>query len=301
MGISAVYLLNSGTNPDGLAYGADLEEIRLLAAAEPGDLPVRINTVLVGENVFPRLAVVGGSFDTAPVTMVRVAYQLVYQDSAVIVDAGMDAEMHQAMQEGMPYFPQAYDKLQAAMREAEAIVITHEHGDHVGGIMASPYRDEIAPRIMLTREQIETLSTNPQMPGLKLSEELAARVTALDYDKYHPLAPGVVLIKAAGHTPGSQMIYVRLKDGDEYLLVGDVAWNMENIETVTTRPRLIADFLLSEDTPSVLSQLAWLKQVHGEGDVILVVAHDAEQYRAQVAAGLLAADFELNPEDGPAE
>lgn len=295
LGISAIYLLNEGTDGGETAYGADLEEIRLLAAGEPGDLPVRINTVLVGENIFPRLAVVGGSFDTSPVTMVRVAYQLVFAASTVIVDSGMDRELHQSMQEGMPYFPQAYAKLQVAMRQADSIVITHEHGDHVGGIMTSPYRDEIAPRVLLNREQAATLTTDPQMPELLLSQEDAARFGALDYDKYHALAPGVVLIKAAGHTPGSQMIYVRLKGGDEYILVGDVAWNMENIETVTSRPRVIADFLLGEDTPAVLSQLTWLKSIHDDGDVILVVAHDAVQYRGQVLSGLLTADFELNP------
>jgi glyoxylase-like metal-dependent hydrolase (beta-lactamase superfamily II) len=33
-------------------------------------------------------------------------------------------------------------------------------------------------------------------------------------------APGVVLIKAAGHTPGSQMVHVRLASGKEVMLVG---------------------------------------------------------------------------------
>lgn len=293
LGISAVYLLSEGGSSGEAVYAADLDEIRLLAAGEREDLPVRINTVLVGENIFPRLAVVGGSFDTSPTTMVRVAYQLVFADSTVIVDAGMDRELHKSMQEDMPYFPAAYDRLQQAMREADAILITHEHGDHVGGIMTSPYRDEIAPRVLLNREQMTTLTTDPQMPELLLSQADAARFGTLDYDKYHPLAPGVVLIKAAGHTPGSQMVYVRLKDGDEYLLVGDVAWNMENIKTLTSRPRLIADFLLGEDTAAVRSQLAWLKSIHDDGDVILVVAHDAVQYRAQLAAGILTADFEL--------
>jgi hypothetical protein len=43
----------------------------------------------------------------------------------------------------------------------------------------------------------------------------------------------MVLIKAAGHTPGSQMVYVVLDSRREYLLIGDAAWHMDGVRQVT--------------------------------------------------------------------
>jgi len=48
-----------------------------------------------------------------------------------------------------------------------------------------------------------------------LAPETAVRFITIDYDGYFPLAPGVALIKAAGHTAGSQMVFVTLASGRE--------------------------------------------------------------------------------------
>ena len=41
----------------------------------------------------------------------------------------------------------------------------------------------------------------------------AAQFIALDYAGLYPVAPGVVLIKAPGHSPDQQMVYARLQSG----------------------------------------------------------------------------------------
>jgi len=43
----------------------------------------------------------------------------------------------------------------------------------------------------------------------------------------------MALIKAPGHTPGSQMVYVALQSGKEVLLSGDVAWHMDGVRMNT--------------------------------------------------------------------
>src|SRR5207247_1638175 len=89
--------------------------------------------------------------------------------------------------------------------------------------------DELAPKTVLTALQVRTLETDPQMPEIKLTPEIAQRFIVLDYEKYFPFAPGFALIKAHGHTPGSQMIYVALESGAEYLLIADTAWHMDGV------------------------------------------------------------------------
>ena len=67
------------------------------------------------------------------------------------------------------------------------------------------------------------------MPEIRLTPDQAARFIVVDYEKYLPVAPGIVLIKAAGHTPGSQMVYIALESGRELLLIGDTTWHMDGV------------------------------------------------------------------------
>ena len=55
-----------------------------------------------------------------------------------------------------------------------------------------------------------------------MSTDSASAFRTIDYDRLYAVAPGVVLVSAPGHSPGSQLVYVRLADYREVLLVGDL-------------------------------------------------------------------------------
>ena len=74
----------------------------------------------------------------------------------------------------------------------------------------------------------------------------------------HALAPGVVAIPAPSHTPRSQMFYVRLASGAEYLFAGDVAPLALSWQGQRGRARLVSDWLLPEDRHAVF---AWLRTI----------------------------------------
>ena len=67
------------------------------------------------------------------------------------------------------------------------------------------------PRTREILDRVEPLTPSPQMPETRLPPDAASRYVVVDYERYLPVAPGMVLIKAAGHTPGSQMVYVALE------------------------------------------------------------------------------------------
>ena len=98
------------------------------------------------------------------------------------------------------------------------------------------------------------------------------------------MAPGVVLVKAPGHTPGSQLVYVQLADGRELILTGDTAWHRENVELVEGPPRLTS-LLLKNDRAANACQLQALHDLPAE--VHVVPGHDARVVDALVSAGLL--------------
>jgi glyoxylase-like metal-dependent hydrolase (beta-lactamase superfamily II) len=214
-------------------WHADLAEIRQMAGMIPGPKPLRVNVVKFAESRRTKNFAVKG-LPAEPSVQARTAYQIVYADGTIMVDTGMDLATHRFFGRGVeePYFPEAEARVAQALQKAKAIIVTHEHGDHIAGLIKSPSFAELAPKAVLTRAQLETLLNAPQIPELKPTPEMASRLRVIDYTTTMAFAPGIVLIKAPGHTPGSQMVYVALQSDKELLLAGDVAWHMDGIQDI---------------------------------------------------------------------
>lgn len=274
-----------GQSPAARVWAVDIDAIRQAGRLVPGPRPLRINFLKFAESRRTKNFSVKDA-PAVPSVQARTAFQVVYPDSYVMVDAGMDVDTHRFFGRGVeePYDARAAADVARAVRGARLIVVTHEHGDHVGGVVRSPDATVLAPKTMLTKTQIEILQTTPQMPEIRLTDEAARRYIVVDYDRYLPVAPGVVLVKAAGHTPGSQMVYVALGSGREYLFIGDATWHMDGVRLVRGKDAP----WVTEDEHAVLDQLGWLNQLARTApDLIVVASHDEEQHADLVKKQLL--------------
>ena len=275
-----------GQAPPATGWSADIGEIRRVATLIPGRRPLRINVLKFAESRRTKNFTVKGEPAT-PSVQARTVFQVVYPDGYVMVDAGMDEPMHKQIgrgAEGEPYFAEQAQAVNKALRGARAIVFTHEHGDHVTGVIRTPYLAELAPKTILTRTQVNTLENRPQFPDLKITEEQAGRYHIIDYDRYMAFAPGWTLIKAAGHTPGSQMMFLTLDSGREYLLIGDTAWHMDGVRTVTGKDAP----WITEDEASIHDELSWLNMLtKTEKNITVVLAHDDEQRQDYIKQKIL--------------
>src|SRR5437899_1805218 len=215
------------------AWTANIDQIRQVSRMIPGMGPLRINVLKFAESRRAKKFSVKGAPDE-PSVQARTVFQVVYGDGYVMVDSGMDQQIHNFFGRGVvePYDLESAKQVEHAVRGARAIVGTHEHGDHVAGVIHTPFANELAPKTILTRDQVQTLLTNPQMPEIKLTPEAAVRYNVVDYEKDLPLGSGIVLIKAPGDTPGSQMIHVVLASGREYLFIGDTASHMDGVRNI---------------------------------------------------------------------
>jgi glyoxylase-like metal-dependent hydrolase (beta-lactamase superfamily II) len=288
----AIFAILAATMPS-LAQqkpAATISELRLTANLVPGREPLRINVVKFAESLRTKNFSVKGA-PAEPSVQARTAFQVVYADGTIMIDSGMDQQVHKFFGRGVeePYDAAAAQQVDKAVRAARFIVMTHEHGDHVAGVIRTPFVNEIAPKTVLTKTQVATLLTTPQMPEIKLTPEQAARYIVMDYERTYPFAPGMALMKAAGHTPGSQMIYVVLESGAEYLFIGDSAWHMDGVRLMKVKD---ANWI-KEDEDALMGQLIWLNGLmKSDPNLHIIASHDDEQRKQLVAAGILGGKFE---------
>jgi glyoxylase-like metal-dependent hydrolase (beta-lactamase superfamily II) len=276
------------------AYGADLlARVRVAATIVPGAQPSRINYVKFAESHRPLADIIEGGSQENYVSA-RTAFQVVYPRGWAMIDSGMDQAVHRFFGFGRvePYWPDRNGAVQEALRKASLVVVTHEHGDHVAGVIRSDWRKEIAAKTLLTREQVGTLTSSPQMPEIRLTPEMAHDYVIVDFESYLPVAPGIVLIKAPGHTPGHQMVYVRLDSGREYLFIGDVAWTLAGVTETKLKPPATMQ-RINEYAPAIMHELRWAKDCMDQEKLIVIPSHDDKLLQDLAAKNVIGGNFML--------
>ncbi|HYT07364.1 MAG TPA: MBL fold metallo-hydrolase [Rugosimonospora sp.] len=281
----ASFAQSAQKQPADSLWSVRLDEIRQVAAMIPGRRALRINVLKFAESRRSKKFSVQGAPDE-PSVQARTVFQVVFADGTVMIDSGMDEQVHRFFGRGViePYYPDAAKQVERALRSARAIIITHEHGDHVAGVIRTPLIAELAPKTLLTRTQIQALESDPQMPEIKITPDMASHYNVVDYEKFLPFGPGMALIKAPGHTPGSQMLYVALESGREYLFIGDTAWHMDGVRLIKGKDAP----WIQEDQAALLAQLEWLNELYRtEKNVFIIASHDDEERKELIAKGVL--------------
>ena len=152
---SAQAQLNSSVSPL-VTYNEDLlERIRETAKIIPGNSPVSINFMKIAESHRTYAAVIEDGSDE-PFISARTAFQVLYPSASVMIDTGMDETVHSFYGFGReePFWPEKNELVQQALRGASLIIVTHEHGDHIAGVLRSNYRDELALKTLFTKAQV---------------------------------------------------------------------------------------------------------------------------------------------------
>jgi glyoxylase-like metal-dependent hydrolase (beta-lactamase superfamily II) len=108
------------------------------------------------------------------------------------------------------------------------------------------------------------------------------------------VAPGVVLLRAPGHTPGSQMIYVQRADGVEVLFTGDAALLMDSVE-FEQGPSQLVTMKGHGDSDAIACTLVALKELRKrEATLAIMPGHDGAIMDALVAKNVFIPGFLLN-------
>ena len=125
-----------------------LERLRGLAYAVPGSLPMSVRFLSVQDDSGLLSNLVDGAAKTKILEMDPV-FQVRYSSGWIMVYAGI-ATPAAAGKEGT-FYQDPYYRVQSAIAHAGLIVLTHEHIDHIGGLLDPTVPAAVAARTMLNR------------------------------------------------------------------------------------------------------------------------------------------------------
>ena len=157
-------------------------------------------------------------------------------EQTILIDAGLGLDP--AL--NLPRAGQLIKRLEAAgidLGSVTDVVLTHMHMDHVGGLIVDGVKERLRPdlRIHVAAAEVKFWEspdfTHVNMPpGFPDALRAAAKRFAEDYrsnlrtfEDEHEVAPGVVVSRTGGHTPGHSV--VRVASGkDRLMFAGDAVF-----------------------------------------------------------------------------
>lgn len=282
IGAAGYWLLADNRPSDGTAP-LDIAALRTAANGIAGDKPLTLSVERAAAGLLPsNLLVAGGGFGSARQGVH--AFAVNYKDGAVLIDTGFDTQTAKVM----TFYKRdagVQARVDTAIASAKAILVTHEHADHMGALLSHPNWPQIQTRALITNEQFDSQKQTEPAVWPKGSR---AAFKPFAYSGIKAIAPGIAVMKAASHTPGSQIIFVKLASGREYLFMGDISSMERNWKELRARSRLLGDVLVGEDRGAVYSWLrAFAAASKANPNMVMVPTHDADAIDALVKAGVL--------------
>jgi len=270
-------------------------DAEVLALAEAPGGPAAVAWHETSHQAMPRTRVLDAAQDPDPgaaYVMSHPSFALAWPDGRLLlVDLGMEREA--ALAFGRPlewtgaepavFESGAASALGPAAERAAGAIFSHLHTDHVEGLAAlCAARGGAALPVFQTAAQAERANYTTR-PGRKLLEQAGCPTAQrLPEGRLAPVAgfPGVGVVDAAGHTPGSQVVLAVLSGGAaprRLAFTGDVANHVEGIRRNVSKPFLYS-LLVVPESPGRLDRVRrWLRHLESDLGFELVVAHDQAQ------------------------
>jgi glyoxylase-like metal-dependent hydrolase (beta-lactamase superfamily II) len=157
-------------------------------------------------------------------------------DKTILIDAGLGADPDLQL----PRAGQLIKRLEAAgidLASVTDVVLTHMHMDHVGGLLVEGVKDRLRPDLQIHVAAAEVKFwespdfTHTAMPvGFPDALRSAAKRFTKEYhnqlrqfDEEHEIAPGVIVRRTGGHTPGHSVVRLA-SGGDALTFAGDAVF-----------------------------------------------------------------------------
>jgi N-acyl homoserine lactone hydrolase len=164
------------------------------------------------------------------------------------------------------------------------VVVGHMHLDHAGNVAKFPNST-----LIVQRDEIrnafwpEPGTAGPYIPGdvaplrSDLGEALPNKYKMIqlngDMDIFGDSS--IVVKRWVGHTPGSQMLVVRLPKTGAIILTSDNVYFRENVEK-----NILPNVALAYDPAGILRAYEWIRQMQATEKADFFTAHDPDAFKA---------------------
>ena len=164
------------------------------------------------------------------------------------------------------------------------VVVGHFHADHAGNVGKFPnstlvyQRDDIRAAFW-PAPGYATFYLTGDMGMLRsgIAQAMPARQNVIELDGDLDLfGDGSVLVhRTVSHTPGSQMLVVRLPNSGTVVLTSDAVYLKENLER-----NLLPSVGSVYDPTGMLDAYAWVRRLQATENATVMFAHDPDEFKA---------------------
>ncbi|MFC3125474.1 MBL fold metallo-hydrolase [Pseudoroseomonas globiformis] len=191
-------------------------------------------------------------------------------DRRILVDAGPAGTLGQS---GM--LPQALAALGLRRDQIDAVIVTHMHQDHIGGLVTDGRNNFPNAELYIDRRDVghwtdaakQGAAPDYLQPSFRLSREvvrLYPRLQAIDGQRQ--ISRGVSVVDLTGHTPGH--IGVRIEDaGQSLIMVSDMLFPVVHPSAID------ANFLLEQDHAAAQAMRARFFPRAAEQGALIAATH----------------------------
>ncbi|MGY3120326.1 glyoxylase-like metal-dependent hydrolase (beta-lactamase superfamily II) [Bradyrhizobium sp. S3.14.4] len=219
-------------------YALQIGEIDVLVISD-GVLP--LPTAMLGHNADPAVRATWMHDMFLPPDAFDWALNAVVVRSGgktILIDAGLGSDPDL----NLPRAGQLIRRLESAgidLASVTDVVLTHMHMDHIGGLLVTGVKDRLRPDVQIHVAAAEVkfwdspdFSHTSMPPGFPDALRATAKRFAKEYhnqlrqfDDEYEVAPGVVVRRTGGHTPGHSIVRVAA-GGDALTFAGDAVFTV---------------------------------------------------------------------------